>query len=310
MSTPVDDLAPGSGRIHITLPIQEASGSATARGSVQYPHFSCTYPLKLMSTQALQPGVGCVYNMGYGGGMVDGDKVEMNARVDGGATFCLLTQGSTKVFKRRRPMTALQDGTTSSTDELRPTGATSILNAHVGASSTLVLLPCPVSPFRDAIFRQIQHIHLEDSSSSSLVLLDWFTAGRPGHGDRWAFSSYLSDISVHVQGRLLLRDLMEVVPNRVPYLGPYNCYATLIVWGHQVEPTIAYFRGAGAQREMHPCRSPPPLIWSVCDTRDGAGIVVRCSALTTEGVTDWLREVLDVLSDVCGEDILERAMGD
>lgn len=240
--------------------------------------------------------------------MVDGDKVEIDLRVDGGATFCLLTQGSTKVFKRRRTLSATGNGVDSSIKgEMTVAGAVSNLTAHVGPKSTLLLLPCPVSPFKNSMFQQVQSIHLEEPSSS-LVLLDWFTAGRPGHGDRWAFYSYLSDISIHANGRLLLRDFMEVVPHRVPYLGPYGCFATLIVWGEQVMPTITYLRETGAERTLQTHRTPPSRIWSVCDTRDGAGVVVRCSALSTEEVTEWLHEILGVLSDLCGADVLARAM--
>lgn len=91
------------------------------------------------------------------------------------------------------------------------------LNVRVHSHSTCVLLPAPVTCFARARYSQSQKFALEDSSSS-LIVLDWFTSGRMGmptsgshkgsEGEAWAFTRYKSTNEIWVQGQLQAKDVL------------------------------------------------------------------------------------------------------
>ena len=100
----------------------------------------------------------------FGGGLVDGDAIEVDLRVEAGATLVVFTQATTKAFRG------------SSTQHIRA-------EVH----GTLVLLPDPVACFARARYRQRVDITLHGEGSA--VTLDGFTSGRAAFGERWAFDA-------------------------------------------------------------------------------------------------------------------------
>jgi hypothetical protein len=79
----------------------------------------------------------------------------------------LTTQGSTKVYKRKRQ------------EDI----CTQRLECTVAASAFIAILPGPVTCFRDANFDQKQIFRV--AAHGSLVLVDWYTSGREGYGESW-----------------------------------------------------------------------------------------------------------------------------
>ena len=162
--------------------------------------------------------VSAVYLLTYGGGLVDGDAIVIKVTVKSQARLQLLTQASTKVYKRR-PMESSH--TMPSDFNLKacvcgdliesPTGCEALpwlseivqvtdiaelgviqqLHAHIEQRAMLCLLPEPVCVFADASFRQTQVIDLDLGTTfhdwASLVLLDWYTSGRKLFGEHWDF---------------------------------------------------------------------------------------------------------------------------
>ncbi|KAL7416166.1 urease accessory protein UreD [Mrakia frigida] len=193
---------PGTGSIHL-LP------------SSQFSHLSFSYPLKLLSPIPLrssQPGLRVVYMLSYGGGLVSGDKIWIDVVVEGGATLVVLTQGTTKVFKRRprgrlstsapiqaapsmtQPPVAIPPSpplsppvpSTSPRTRLDTTTQTLITTLHPGAA--LYLLPSPTACFVSSRYTQRQRFDLPTCGTANLVVLDWFTCGREkstGGGESW-----------------------------------------------------------------------------------------------------------------------------
>ncbi|KAI9329460.1 urease accessory protein UreD, partial [Obelidium mucronatum] len=101
-----------------------------------------------------------VFLLSHGGGFVSGDAVNLEIVVEAEGVLSLLTQGSTKIFKK-----------------LTPTSKTrSTISAHVHPHSLLIILPEPVVPFAQSHFESLQTIVLE--SNASLVFLDWMVGGR------------------------------------------------------------------------------------------------------------------------------------
>ncbi|KAI0756699.1 UreD-domain-containing protein [Daedaleopsis nitida] len=270
---------------------------------------SATYPLKLLSPQIPTRNVSIVYMLSYGGGLVGGDCIDLTIEVHDSSVLCILSQGSTKVFKAR-PGQRL-----SARSQIHSVTAQS-LHVQVHPNSTLFLLPDPVTCFRAARYHQSQTFHL--SKDSSAVLLDWITSGRKSLGEEWVFSRYYSLNEVWVDGKRIVKDAMlleEREPSSGPLvprtlaesLAPYSCYATVIMYGPLVQDTLGHLHAKYGEITVFKQHAPPSLIWSFSPICDGKGSVVRVAAKETEDVKNWLRDALQDLAQVLGTDMYKRA---
>ncbi|GAC98216.1 urease accessory protein UreD [Pseudozyma hubeiensis SY62] len=178
-----------------------------------FTHLSFTFPLKLMSPvvssrnatrqtttmirevsseqerqsegRAGGKVVNAMYVVGYGGGLVSGDSVELDVDVGMGCCLMVLTQGSTKVFKTRvsRPTRGVSTASFTSNRRIAQGEEVKIATRQnfrflIRPNSTLVLFPDPVTCFANARYDQIQRFDLRHPSTSSCIVLDWITPGR------------------------------------------------------------------------------------------------------------------------------------
>ena len=70
-------------------------GKITAQShnnQVIFPVLAYTYPLKLLSPRMQQEGVGVVYMMTYGGGLVGGDHISLSVNIEHDVRLVLLSQ--------------------------------------------------------------------------------------------------------------------------------------------------------------------------------------------------------------------------
>lgn len=125
--------------------------------------------------------IAALYVAGYGGGLVSGDTVHLDVDVGSKALLLLLTQGSTKVFKKRRadPLSRPSSSQNLATvAEAQQPPSRQTMRFIVRPEASLFVLPDAVTCFENAEYEQVQRIDLRDPDTSSLVLLDWYTAGR------------------------------------------------------------------------------------------------------------------------------------
>jgi urease accessory protein len=186
MASSLPSPIPGTGLIHL-LP----SGS--------FSHLAYSYPLKLISPSPLPSssrGLRIVYLLSYGGGLISGDKIWIEVLVEPGGTLILLTQGTTKVMKRRprgRKSVLTSSSSSSASRAIlsssaqshavikrptRPETTTQTLLITLSPSSSLFLLPSPTSCFARSRYTQRQRFELTTCGTASLMYLDWFTSGR------------------------------------------------------------------------------------------------------------------------------------
>ncbi|OCF33480.1 urease accessory protein [Kwoniella heveanensis BCC8398] len=179
-----------------THPPQGASSSSTA-GPARFSSLLAAYPLKLLSPTPLPsqpPHLAVLYTLAYGGGLVAGDVISLRGEVEDGCGLVMLTQGSTKVFKRRpgiRPLSHAARGKgpgaspipSNTTSTGSATGMGSALTRQrmhitLRSNSFLLLLPDSISPFRDSQYSQTQRFVLPQDGSASILVLDWVNSGR------------------------------------------------------------------------------------------------------------------------------------
>lgn len=152
----------------------------------------------------------------FGGGLVDGDAIDVELVVEEGATLVVFTQSTTKAFRGRSQQT---------------------IRAEV--RGTLVLLPDPVACFASARYRQRIDVALHDEGSA--IVLDGFTSGRAAFGERWAFSSLDMATTIRSKDRLLVRDAVcvdEADGPILPRFDRFEAMSTVIAIGPRVRPLV------------------------------------------------------------------------
>jgi len=271
---------------------------------------SFQYPLKLISPRLpLQPCTS-VFMMSYGGGLVGGDQIELTVDVERGCKLSLLTQGSTKIFKRR-----IKDGKSSPL-------TTQTLRVRIADGGLLALVPDPIQPFENSCYSQRQSFELHPNAN--LVLLDWVNSGRPARGENWTLTSFQSRNDVYELGqkeddrRLVLRDTLILNSNVATSMYPHECFATVILRGPLLqgisESIVKKFKNEERVRRPSAMRPPPPVLakratWTAGMVRD-ACCVIKVAGESGELVKEFLVELLVVedLESLLGREALRSLL--
>jgi urease accessory protein len=240
-------------------------------------------PLRLLAPRGCPGNAAWVFSSTFGGGLVAGDQIDLDATVGDGATCVLATQASTKVFR------AIDAGTTRQSLRLR-----------VDAGAMCALLPDPLTCFAGAVFEQ--RISIDLDSTASLVLVDWLTSGRRACGERWAFGRYLSRIDVRIAAKPAFRDAVLLDQADGPIAGDYrmgrcDCFGVILLLGPRVESAAADLLG---QANAQPVAPGENLIFSA--SRLSGGIMLRVAGPETQIVGQWIRDRLRFVPDLLGGD--------
>jgi urease accessory protein len=184
-------------------------------------------PLRLL-TPANHGDAAWVFLSSLGGGLVDGDRVDVDVDVGERASALLGTQASTKIY--RSPAGGA--------------GCSQRLSARVAAGAVLTVVPDPVVCFAEARYEQA--IDIELAPSASLWLIDGYSCGRSARGERWAFSRYASRTTImrgESGGVRSIVDATRLDPLQGPLaerMGRFDVVLSLLVVG----PRFAEVRSA------------------------------------------------------------------
>ncbi len=256
---------PGQGTI-----VARVSGGRTVRATAR-----ANSPLRFVRPTFPGTTSAAVCLVTFGGGLVDGDEVDVNLEVERGARLVVFTQSSTKVFRgaSRQALRAKVDG-------------------------TLVLLPDPVAAFAGARFTQAIDVAL--GADGACVLLDGFTAGRPAFGDRWAMNAVELRTVVAHEGRVVLTDALsfDVADGAIAErAGRFDAFATLVAAGRDVSPVVsAILREVVAppSRDLVVAVSPLPR----ADALALPGAIARVAASSSARALAAVRSCLRTLPDI------------
>jgi urease accessory protein len=273
---------------HGTLEIQFVAGQSAVTG------VRSTSPLKLLAPRPRGQSV-WAFTSSFGGGLVAGDQTQLDLQV-GAVSRCFLgTQASTKVYRNPR---------------LQPCGH--VTRGRIGTNALLVFAPDPVQPFADSSYTQQQEFRL--SPGASLVLLDWFTAGRVARGEEWQFRRLQTRNSVYLaknggdttRDELVFVDSVLLRSDEGPLcsqhrMGRYRCFAMVLFLGPKVaalsEVLHAEVAGQAIRREA-------ALLTSASRVRDG--VVLRLAGTDVESVAREIRRHLAPLQALLGDDPWSR----
>jgi urease accessory protein len=246
---------------------------------------SYQYPLKLISPRQSSQPCTSVFIMSYGGGLVGGDKIDLSITVKQNCKLALLTQGSTKIFKRRKMVNSTFPSTQQS------------LTAVIERDALLALLPDPIQPFADSCYEQFQSFELHPQGN--LLLLDWLTSGRPARGETWTLNSFKSRNDILFENKLILRDTLILNADVAESMGAQQCFATVVMKGPLFREfsaqVVGKFKGEEKIRRSVVGKGiiQEKAIWTAGTVREEC-CVVKVAGQTSELVKEFLRELLVV----------------
>lgn len=238
-----------------------------------------TSPLKVLNPRHAGRSA-WAYLATYGGGLVGGDRISVRLDVRQGAAALVTTQASTKVYRS-------------------PRGTRQTVLTHVADAALLVLLPDPITCFSGAQYRQEQRVHM--NAHANLVLVDRLTAGRIDFGERWLFDEYISRTLIWRGDRLLLHDALALTREEgdiARRLGRFNCLAMVVLMGPLLTATAARL---AASFSSTPVTSRADFLASAAPV-GGDGVVLRFASCSTERLAIALRQYLDILITLLGDD--------
>ena len=248
-----------------------------------------TQPLKIINPAA--PACHAVL-ASYGGGLVAGDSIRLRVRCEAESRLLLSTQANTRIFK--------------SIDGRR---AEQITEGHVAENALAVVLPDPLVPQADSRYHQAQHWHLDPTAT--LLLADWWHAGRTDLGEKFAFTSFATELRVSVAGRLTLLDRFALRPGEhlatsQATFGPYHTALSIYLVG---PPAGARFQQLAAalrqlappgQTDLHAQLAGRPYVVAVTQARENV-LLVRALGLSRLALEPLYRAVSAALA---GEELL------
>jgi urease accessory protein len=258
----------------------------SSAGNTYISRIRANSPLKLLTPRHGSRAAWIIAGS-YGGGLLSGDHLHLDVTAGPNSTLFLGTQASTKIYRARDGQSASQQ-----------------LSLRAESRATCIIAPDPVTPFTGAIYDQRQRIDLADDSS--LVLLDWLTAGRCARGERWAFARYSTRTDIFINSRQIFRDAIRLDPSDGPIATPsrtgnFNCLATLLLIGPAVASPAANWL---AEINQTPLSKGAPILFSASPIP--SGIVVRAAALGPEAIAHWIQHHLAFLSDLLGDNPWSR----
>ena len=238
-----------------------------------------TSPLRLL-TPRNRGGAAWIYTSSYGGGLVDGDRLDISIDVRDGAAAFVSSQASTKVYRSAR-------------------GTSSEVRGRVAHGGLLIMAPDPVVCFAGARYRQAQRFHVADGGA--LIVGDTLLSGRWAAGERWAFREYRNLLEVTAGGRLLVHDAMALCQSDgalEPRLGRFNALALVVLVGQPLRREVEQLLAASAAQPV--ARRAKQLIAAAPLGNDGC--LVRIAGTSSEEVGRTLRSMLGCVPARLGDD--------
>jgi urease accessory protein len=222
-----------------------------------------------------------VFLASFGGGLVDGDRIDVDIDAARDTSAFISTQASTKVYRS-------------------PNGCSQRFEARVAEGAALAIVPDPVVCFAGA--KYTQDIEIDLAPGASLVLFDGYTCGRGARGERWEFARYASRTHISRGGLSILVDATRLDQAHGPVadrMGRFGVVLSLVTIG----PRFARVRDAILTHAMPP-RGDAPIAASSPLGADGA--ILRVAADHTESASRMFRSSFVALAHVLGDDPFAR----
>lgn len=194
-------------------------------------------------------------------GILEGDSHELEFKIGAGSHAVITGQSYTKLF-------SMEHGR-----------AGQHLKITVEKDASLFYFPCPVIPFRDSEFINVNEVYLEQGARFAMV--DILSCGRKAMGEVFEFRKYHSRTTVFEDGHPVFADNTRLVPgeHNPGGIGYFETYT------HQ---GMAYIYGADETDEI------PPEEGSLTAAASCAkkGKVIRVLGNSSDEIENYLKKII------------------
>lgn len=128
-------------------------------------------------------------------GILDGDVYDMQVKVGAGSSLHLYTQSYQRIFQMKL-------------------GAKQSFSVHLEAGSSLIYIPHPSVPHKDAVFSS--HTVIQMERGSRLLWGEIITCGRKLSGEIFRCRHFQSVTEIHYDGKLVFKDVTLLEPAQIP----------------------------------------------------------------------------------------------
>jgi urease accessory protein len=210
-------------------------------------------PLQVMRaayTEPTLPDLAAVIICSPAGGVLQGDRLQTEIRVEAGARLRLETQSATRIY-------GMPDAT-----------ATADIVLRLEAGAYLEYVPDPLIPYQAASYRQESLWEVEESAT--LIVGEVVATGREARGERAAYRRIETEVDARrPDGRILFRDACRLVPNTPHPNPPPQRGRELSAIGSLFVVSSSFRASAFDGLREHPAISASRAGWS--DLPSGAG---------------------------------------
>lgn len=244
-------------------------------------------PVKIFQ---LKMGKTCqIFFSNYGGGFVEGDKVQLKIHCGEGTTSLFTTQANTRIYKSVSGLTTIQE-----------------VKGEIGEKALVVFLGDPLVPQKDSIFEQ--RFEWQVGKDAVLMYTDWFEAGRILNNERFEFQSYFTEFKVLQNNIPLVWDRFKIEPSatNVNSSGAFlthNSYLNIFLVGNEnldsvkiLETHLRFLARKFFQEEKPLQLNEVEMLGAVVKINESV-FLVRCSARNNESLHAFVKELSVVLED-------------
>ncbi|HEY5621425.1 MAG TPA: urease accessory protein UreD, partial [Pontiella sp.] len=149
-------------------------------------------PLRLLETGLHSRGVE-IQLSSYGGGVLQGDQVDLDIQCGAHTGLLLKSQANTHVYRNDTGKETIQR-----------------IVGRCAAHSSVRVFPEPLVLHSHARFSQYQSWDV--STNADLILADWMQSGRSESKERFAFSAFESNVLISIDGNPVLEEHFSCFP--------------------------------------------------------------------------------------------------
>lgn len=273
-------------RFSLDVPMSEFSGHLALRAATRdhgrtvlaAQSFRAPFHLSKPYWDA-EPGVLLAQVVNPTAGILAGDRLESEIAVDSGAALCVTTPSASRVFK-------MDAGA----------AAESRQKFSVAAGGWLEVAPEPLVPHRGSRYRQATTI--EVARGGALFFVDQLQPGRVGHGEAWQWTRLVLELTVRLDGELIVRERLDQTGEALRALaelagsGASACFANAIL----IDPAAVGENPASPWRDSLAALHRDGVWLGVSALRRG-GWSLKLVARDAVRLRQALREVREILAN-------------
>lgn len=179
---------------------------------------------KILHIEDSLPQMAYVYMMSPSGGILQGDRLKIDIRLENNALAHVTTQAATKVYRMNRNY------------------ATQMVNVSVGDGCYLELVPDQLIPYRNSRFYQRVKMQVHDNATA--IYSEIITPGRVASGEYFEYDiCYFKTIATDQYSKLRFIDTLLLEPKKQELfdgfgLGPKSVFANMYILTKSIDVRI------------------------------------------------------------------------